>query len=156
MKYLNSTITSGRSGFSSNKFGIQFGAYATFLSFFGLAGLHKANPDFMGVPGYASSMILELFTNANLAERYPGDSDLRIRFLFHNGTASNSSTPTAYPLFGASMDTISWNEFSKGLDGFAVSSTEQWCTKCGNLTGSCAAFASGDDEKKRGYSGLPG
>ena len=104
----------------------------------------------MGVPGYASSMILELFTNADLAGGYPGDSDLRIRFLFHNGTASNSSTPTAYPLFGESADTISWNEFSKGLGGFVVSSTEQWCTKCGNSTGSCAAYASGDDAKNGG------
>jgi hypothetical protein len=140
LKYMNSTITSGKAGQSSNKLGIQFGAYATFFSFFGLASLHKANPDFMGVPDYASSMALELFTDADLSSGYPSNDDLQVRFLFHNGTASNTSEPTVYPLFGGSANSVSWTDFSNGLGQFAVSTTEDWCTKCGNSTGTCAGF----------------
>lgn len=142
LKYMKSTITSGQDGKSANKFGIQFGAYATFLSFFGLADLPKANPDLMGVPDYASSMAFELFTNADVSSGFPKTDDLQVRFLFHNGTASNSSEPVAYPLFGNTENAISWNDFSNGLNNFAVSTTEDWCHKCGNTTGSCAQFSS--------------
>ncbi|KAF9631848.1 Histidine phosphatase superfamily clade-2 [Lasiodiplodia theobromae] len=138
LEYLNSTITSK----GSKKFGIQFGAYATFFSFFGLADLPQANPDFRGVTGYASSMVFELFTpqNDTTAAEVATD-DLYVRFLYHNGTASDSSEPIAYPLFGGSNTSVSWNDFVDGMDKFAIRSTEQWCTKCGNTTGSCAAYA---------------
>lgn len=143
LKYMNSTITSGSKGVSSNKLGIQFGAYASFLSFFGLAGLPAANPDFMGVPDYASSMLFELFTEAEVpAGGFPANGDLQVRFSFHNGTVSNSSEPIAYPLFGGKDVAISWDSFSDSLSKFAISTTQDWCTKCGNSTGTCAAYAS--------------
>jgi hypothetical protein len=142
IKYMNSTITSGADGKSANKLGVQFGAYATFFSFFGLADLPKANPDFMGVPDYASSMVFELFTNADVSGGFPSTSDLEVRFLFHNGTASNTSEPVVYPLFGGSAQSLSWNDFTSNLNNFAVSNSEQWCTKCGNSTGTCAQYAS--------------
>lgn len=145
LKYMNSTITSGKAGSSANKFGIQFGAYATFMSFFGLADLPKANQDFTGVCDYASSMVFELFTNADVSNGFPSENDLQVRFLFHNGTASNSSEPIVYPLFGGDADAVSWNDFSAGLGKFAVSSTEQWCKACGNSTGTCAPYASNNN-----------
>lgn len=150
LKYLNSTITSGQKGSSSNKFGIQFGAYATFFSFFGLADLPKANPDFMGVPDYASSMAFELFTNADVSSGFPSVSDLQVRFLFHNGSASNASQPTVYPLFGGSDNAVSWSNFSSTLGKFAVSTTEQWCHKCGNTTGSCAIYSGSNTQSTTG------
>jgi hypothetical protein len=138
LAYMNSTITSK----GAKKLGIQFGAYATFLSFFGLADLPKANPDFMAVVDYASSMVFELFTTADVASgSFPATKDLQVRFLFHNGTASNASEPVAYPLFGGQSNAVSWSDFQSNLNKFAIGSTEQWCTKCGNSTGSCAAFA---------------
>jgi len=141
-KYMNSTITSGAKGLSSNKLGIQFGAYASFFSFFGLAGLPAANPDFMGIPDYASSMVFELFTESDVPSgTFPATGDLLVRFSFHNGTASNSSEPVAYPLFGGKNLAISWSDFSDSISKFAVTTTEQWCTKCGNTTGTCAAYA---------------
>ena len=141
LKYMNSTIKAGQSGSNSNRFGVQFGAYATFLSFFGLADLTHANPDFFGVTDYASSMVFELFTNADTSNGFPSTDDLQVRFLFHNGTASNTSEPQAYPLFGGNDDAISWNTFSNNMNKFAVSTTEQWCHKCGNTDGKCAAFS---------------
>lgn len=137
LSYLNSTITTQ----GSKKLGIQFGAYATFLSFFGLADLPKTTVDFTGIVDYASSMAFELFTTADTSSSFPATSDLQVRFLFHNGTATNSSQPTVYPLFGGDKTALSWDDFQSGLKKFAIMNTEQWCGKCGNSTGACAAYA---------------
>lgn len=126
----------------ASKIGIQFGAYATFMSFFGLADLPAANGDFRGVVDYASSMAFELFTESDVGAGFPGTEELQVRFLFHNGTASNTSEPVAYPLFGGSNTAMSWSDFQSKLDTFAIKTTEQWCEKCGSTSGSCAAYAS--------------
>lgn len=137
LAYLNSTRTA-----TTKKLGIQFGAYATFLSFFGLADLPAANPDFRGVVDYASSMAFELFTPANGSSSADvSDEDLYVRFLFHNGSASAADPLVAYPLFGGANETVGWADFVSGLEAFAVRTTEQWCVKCGNSTGTCAAYA---------------
>ncbi|CBY01058.1 hypothetical protein LEMA_P021880.1 [Plenodomus lingam JN3] len=137
LKYMEALI----SGNGAQKLGIQFGPYATFLSFFGLVDLPKVSDDFTGVVDYASSMSFELITEADVSNGFPSENDLSIRFLFHNGTASNTSEPTAYPLFGGSSETVSWADFQNSLNQFAITNTEQWCTKCGNSTGICAAYA---------------
>lgn len=138
LKYMNDIVSSG----GSKKLGIQFGAYATFLSFFGLVDLPKTSDDFTGVVDYASSMSFELFTDAAVSDGFPSADDLQVRFLFHNGTASNDSQPTVYPLFGGNSNAVSWNDFQSNLSKFAISTTEEWCTKCGSSTGSCAAYSS--------------
>ena len=133
---LNNTIsTKGKS-----KFEVQFGAYATFSSFFGLADLPVTNPDFYGMVDYASSMAFELVTNASTSP-FPAASDISVRFLFHNGTASADSTPVAYPLFGTGEELIPWNDFVSSMNKFSIGSTQDWCTACGNSTGTCAAYA---------------
>lgn len=140
VQFLNGTIT----GDGSQKIGIQFGAYGTFASFYGLADLPSVNPDFYGVTDYASAMTFELFTNTSTPvtkTTYPSDDEIYVRFLFHNGTTSNISEPVAYPLFGSGQETISWNDFTTGMNKFALGTTEQWCTACGNFTGTCAAYA---------------
>ncbi|KZM19385.1 uncharacterized protein EKO05_0002963 [Ascochyta rabiei] len=142
LSYMNSTVTSK----GANKLGIQFGAYATALSLFGLLDLPKANSDFTGVIDYASSLVFELVTNADVSSGFPSTSDLSVRFLFHNGTASNTSQPTTYPLFGGSSDTVSWPDFQSKLANIAVTNSEQWCTKCGNSTGTCAAYANNNGD----------
>lgn len=136
---LNAMISSPT---KSPKLSIQFGAYATFMSFFGLADLPAASGDFKGVVNYASSMVFELFTNANVpSSGIPATEDLNVRFLFHNGTASNTSEPTTYPLFGGQSTEIPWTDFQNKLKEFAITSTEQWCNHCGNTNGACAAYA---------------
>lgn len=123
------------------------------MSFFGLADLPAASGDFKGVVDYASSMVFELFTNADVpSSGMPATSDLNVRFLFHNGTASNSSEPATYPLFGGKSNEISWTEFQDKLKAFAITSTEQWCNVCGNSTGACAAYG----EKKPSAQGVAG
>ncbi|USP75733.1 uncharacterized protein yc1106_03007 [Curvularia clavata] len=140
LSYMNNIISSS----GSKKLGIQFGAYATFLSFFGLADLPRASVDFTGIVDYASSMSFELFTTADVGTAFPAEKDLQVRFLFHNGTASNTSEPTVYPLFGGNANALAWTEFKEKMGEFAVTSTQEWCGKCGNTAGACAAFVKND------------
>ncbi|KAI9825589.1 MAG: hypothetical protein M1819_000485 [Sarea resinae] len=130
---LNTTIT----GQGKSKLGIQFGAYGSFQSFFGLANLTSTNPDFFGVPDYASSMIFELYTNSS-ATPFPDASEINVRFLFHNGTTSNTSEPAVYPLFGQQETSLTWQDFAEGMGKFSIGTQQAWCSACGNTTGSCA------------------
>lgn len=135
---------------------VQFGAYATFMSFFGLADLPAVNGDFRGVVGYASSLVFELFTSTDVSSGFPKDEDLKVRFLFHNGTATNTSEPVAYPLFGSNTNELSWKDFQAGLAKFAITSTQQWCEKCGDKTGKCAAYAPKTDATTQSAGGKGG
>ncbi|KND94948.1 hypothetical protein TOPH_00217 [Tolypocladium ophioglossoides CBS 100239] len=121
---------------SAPKFNAQFGAYGTFMAFFGLAQLPAASPDFYGICDYASSMAFELVTS--VADAKPKPEDVSVRFLFANGTAAEKGLK-AFPLFGQSKDTLSWTDFKAGMGKFAIADTKHWCTLCGNTNGQCAA-----------------
>jgi hypothetical protein len=144
---LNATLTSPS---HSPRLTLQLGAYASYLSFFGLANLTSLHlpssstddTNFNGIPDYASAMVFELVTNTSVTPTsYPSPDDVSVRFLFHNGTASNTSTPQAYPLFGQSSTVLSWADFSAGMSKFAIGSQSAWCSACGNSTGVCASNA---------------
>jgi len=149
---LNETITSS----GKSKLNIQFGAYASFLSYFGLAGLDKADENFTGIPDYASSMAWELVTN-NTSAGMPSTSDISVRFMFRNGTSVQDSTHLkAYPLFGQPMLELPWAEFVDKSNEFAISSQQQWCQACGNTTGICSSTsndAGGDGSSSSSSSG---
>ncbi|KAH8697801.1 histidine phosphatase superfamily [Talaromyces proteolyticus] len=134
---LNSTIT----GNGKSKLNVQFGAYGTFLSYFGLAGLPPTNAIFTGIPDYASSMAWELVTNATVSANgdFPSTSDISVRFLFNNGTSSSSADLTPYALFGGSSIEIPWDDFVSQTQKFAVTDQQQWCSLCGNTDGACAS-----------------
>ncbi|KAL0936533.1 uncharacterized protein CTRU02_208748 [Colletotrichum truncatum] len=134
LQALNSTLKNAAKA-SSAKANIQFGAYATFSSFFGLAQLQKVSADFQGVVDYASSMVFELVTNAT--DSSPAAADVSVRFRFANGPAGENSL-TEYPLFGQSETLLPWNTFVSEMRQFAVEDTKAWCTACGNSTGTCA------------------
>ena len=132
---LNDTITSA----GGLKLQVQFGAYASFLSFFGLAGLTEASPNFFGIPDYASTMTFELFSNESAVSSFVPISELNVRFLFHNGTTSSSSQPVAFALFNQSSTVLSWTDFLNGMNKFAIGSESQFCSECGNTNGVCAS-----------------
>jgi len=135
LQALNATITSS----GQSKINVQFGAYASFFSFFGLAQLPAANTDFYGIPDYASFMTFELVTNSSVTP-FPVASDISVRFLFHNGTVSNSSEPAPYPLFGQQETLLPWTTFVSEMNKFAIGNENQWCSACGNTTGVCATI----------------
>ncbi|KAF2973024.1 hypothetical protein GQX73_g525 [Xylaria multiplex] len=137
LEALNDTIT----GKGKQPVHIQFGAYAVFSSFFGLAKLPSISDDFTGVVGYAASMAFELVTNASVSSGYPTTDDISVRFLFSNGSAADV-TPTTYPLFGQSETTLPWTTFVSEMNKFAIGDTPDWCRVCGVTTGSCASSSS--------------
>ncbi|OAQ72294.1 histidine acid phosphatase [Pochonia chlamydosporia 170] len=118
------------------KFNAQFGAYGTFMAFFGLAQLPKASQDFYGIVDYASSMTFELYTTSTAAK--PTADDISVRFFFANGTAANNELKP-FPLFGQDKNSLSWNDFKAGMNKFAITDTKHWCTLCGSSSGACAA-----------------
>lgn len=136
VKALNTTVT----GKGKTKFNIQFGAYAGMLSFFGLSNLTQVNPDFYGVPDYASSLVWELVTNATLnSSSWPSNDQIYVRFRFHNGTTSNTSEPVEYPLFNSNRSPLPWNDFVTGMNKFSIPDQASWCQACGNSTGVCSS-----------------
>ncbi|KAI0379756.1 phosphoglycerate mutase-like protein [Hypomontagnella monticulosa] len=138
VQQLNTTLT----GKGKTPIGIQFGAYASFMSFFGLAQLEKVSADFTGVVDYASSMVFELVTNASDVSKtnYPSPADVSVRFMVANGSAAQH-TPQLFPLFGQSETTLPWNTFAEEMGKFAIGDTAAWCQACGNTTGICASTA---------------
>ncbi|KAL2065029.1 hypothetical protein VTL71DRAFT_4169 [Oculimacula yallundae] len=137
VQQLNATLT----GKSKVPVGIQFGAYASFLSFFGLAQLPAVSENFTAVVDYASSMAFELVTNATVTNTsYPSVDDISVRFLFSNGSAA-AYPLTTYPLFGQSETVLPWTTFVSEMNKFAIGDQETWCAQCGNTDGLCAKTA---------------
>jgi hypothetical protein len=156
MKSLNDTMKASLSKTSAKRFNVQFGAYASFMSFFGLANLTDTSPDFQGIVDYASSMTFELVTNATVsgtdASTTVGPDDVSVRFLFSNGSASDSKPAQEYPLFGQSETTLPWADFVANMQKFAIGDTQSWCKACGNSTGVCASASSSDSGSHSGAS----
>ncbi|KAL9025792.1 MAG: hypothetical protein Q9196_005445 [Gyalolechia fulgens] len=133
LRQLNQTVSTE----GNLKFSLLAGSFDTFLAFFGLTNLTAANADFMGLPGYASTMTFELFTDGNTTT-FPRDTaDLRVRFLFRNGT-DVSAPLTAFPLFGRAEDSISYDEFVGELGSRAISSVSEWCSTCQSSDSFCS------------------
>jgi hypothetical protein len=123
----------------TNKLGIQFGAYATFLSFFGLSGLTSVNENFTGLPDYGSAMTFELLTDADVSGGFPAVEDLSVQFLFNNGSAAFNGQ-TAFPLFGGEETVIPYTTFVTKMNEFAIGGGEKWCQVCGVTDGTCAQY----------------
>lgn len=135
-----------------NKFTLMVSSYDAFLGFFGNAGLSAYSPDFMGLPNYAASMVFEMFSTEDLpAGDYPSESDLRVRFLFRNGT-ENGVPLSTFPIFGRTE--LSWKEFNEKIDEFAVKDVAQWCEICGASESFCPANSQGSTIDGDGISGV--
>ncbi|KAL1952462.1 hypothetical protein VTO42DRAFT_5295 [Malbranchea cinnamomea] len=148
-------------GTDGAKLSVQFGPYATFLAFFGLAKLPQASVDFTGIPDYASTMVFELLSSADGDDGVdpgfpPHPDDLRVRFLFHNGTLGGSTASgrsdgdadalVAYPLFGQSETVLPWPDFVRHMQDIGIpTDRREWCKMCGSTTGECAAIDAASD-----------
>ncbi|KAL8882766.1 MAG: hypothetical protein Q9198_000293 [Flavoplaca austrocitrina] len=134
LRQLNQTVSTH----GNLKFSLMAGSYDTFLAFFGLTNLTALNADFMGLPGYASSMAFELFTDANTTTLPRDTADLRVRFLFRNGT-DESMPLIAFPLFD--RNSISYDDFVDELGSRAINSVGEWCSTCQLSDGFCSQDA---------------
>ncbi|CAK7205187.1 hypothetical protein SEUCBS139899_007952 [Sporothrix eucalyptigena] len=139
LQSLNTTAQAVPTATSTTRLNFQFGAYGTFMSFFGLANLTAASPNFYGIVDYASAIVFELVTNASIADatKAVDPSELSVRFLFANGSAGIVGGLTEYPLFGQTELVLPWTTFASEMNKFAISNTVSWCNACGNNTGVC-------------------
>ncbi|KAK4454682.1 histidine phosphatase superfamily [Podospora aff. communis PSN243] len=134
---LNKTVSSA----GKLKFSLLAGSYDTMLAFFGLTNLTNADPNFFGLPVYASTMAFELFSpdSSTIFPANPSAS-LRVRFRFQNGT---DSTLDAFPLFGGQEDSLSWPEFVDKMQPRAITTAAMWCNVCDSKADFCAANGDG-------------
>lgn len=128
----------------AQKMSVFVGSYDTFLSFFGLANLTDASPNFKGLPDYASSLAFELFTESNMTSFPSNTDDLRVRFLFKNGT---SSVFTAFPIFDRKDDFMPWNDFRTEFQTRAIKTAADWCARCKSIVGWCSQKGIAPDSK---------
>jgi len=137
LSQLNRTVSSR----GKLKFSLLAGSYDTFLAFFGLVNLTSVSGDFYGLPGYASTMAFELFSDSDGGndDAFPQqEAALRVRFLFRNGTEDGG--PKAFPLFGSGMDSLGWRDFVKQMGERAITDLGDWCDLCKSKAGFCAAY----------------
>ncbi|OJJ31682.1 hypothetical protein ASPWEDRAFT_54768 [Aspergillus wentii DTO 134E9] len=138
---LNEKIISG----GKSKLNIQFSAYASFISYFGLVKPQNADEKFA-----------KLVRNDS-GTGIPPTSDIRVRFMFHNETSVEGSTQLqAYLLFGQSTLKLPSGRFVEKSNQVAISSQQQWCQACGNTTGVCASTSddTGGDSSSSSSSSL--
>lgn len=136
---LNETVT----GKGALKFTLLAGSYDTFLAFFGVAGLLDVSADFYGLPDYASTMAFELYSNNT--DEFPDEDELRVRWLFKNGTDGDL---TNFPLFGLDEDSLSWSTFVSEMTERSILDVGDWCEQCSATdVDFCAAYEDDAEEK---------
>lgn len=152
LRQMNETVAAGG---RSKKFQLFSGSYDTFLSFFGLTDLTLADSDFFGLPDYASTMAFEMFTDdgdvdspAEFPREDQVDDDLRVRFLFRNGT-DDGAPLNAFPLFGGDNLALPYGQFRERMMDIGISSVQEWCAVCGSSQNFCLA----PDDTVQGSSG---
>ncbi|KAF7503742.1 hypothetical protein GJ744_003325 [Endocarpon pusillum] len=130
---------------AKTKFSLMSGSYDTFLSFFGLTNLTAASSDFQGLPNYAASMALELYTDDTNAQ-FPAtpEQDLMVRFMFRNGTDERDSL-NAYPLFGGSDESMPYGRFVQELSSRSIQTVADWCTTCQSEQEFCSTATTRSD-----------
>ncbi|KAM0276790.1 hypothetical protein ACHAQH_006379 [Verticillium albo-atrum] len=130
---LNQTVSSE----GKLKLSLFAGSYDTFLAFFGLAGLLDVSDSFYGLPEYASTMSFELFSDDT--DEFPAnpDENLRVRWLFKNGTDGDLTT---FPLYGTGEDSLTWSRFVSETQKRAITEVGTWCRKCSAAEDFCAAY----------------
>ncbi|KAK3399863.1 histidine phosphatase superfamily [Sordaria brevicollis] len=137
--HIVSTLKDSISSESTQKLNIQFGPYGTFASFFGLSQLPAASADFTSIVDYASSMSFEIFTESSSSS--PSEDEIMVRFLFANGTASDSNPAKPFPLFGQDKTELPWKTFVEEMNKIALEGgSKEWCDACGEKSGDCAVY----------------
>lgn len=119
----------------AQKMSVFVGSYDTFLSFFGLANLTDASPDFKGLPAYASTLVFELYTTTNMTSFPSNTDDLNVRFLFRNGT---DTALTPFPIFDRKDNSMTWNDFRTEFQARAIKTAADWCARCNSTVGWCS------------------
>jgi hypothetical protein len=143
----------GSSG-AEAKVNLLVGEYAPMLSLSSLMDLPHANSNFEFIPPFGSAMVFELFSWENGTgatdgdgANYPNMDDLWVRFLYINGSMSDTNPNPdiqAYPIFerGPSQTDMQWADFEAFMMNIMLNNVADWCLDCGETSIFCTAFSS--------------
>lgn len=131
LQQLNQTVATN----GQQKMTLFFGSYQTFFAFFGLANLTDVSPDFQSCLNNTNSLAFELYADANMATFPSNTNDLRVRFLFKNGT---DGALTQVLLFDRKDTTLSLADFQTEIIAHAIKSSSTWCSRCNTTAGFCS------------------
>lgn len=113
---------------------LLFGSDAPAVALASLMGMaSERQSNFYSRPAQGASLIFELysFESDEVYPTWPGSDNLYVRFYLHNGTDSSTEFESfSFFGYGPSNEYVPWTEFKSELETFAVSSTEEWCTRC--------------------------
>jgi hypothetical protein len=113
---------------------LLFGSDAPAVALASLMGMaSEPQSNFYSRPAQGASLIFELysFESDEVYPTWPGSDNLYVRFYLHNGTDSSTQFESfSFFGYGPSIEYVPWTEFKSELETFAVSSTEEWCTRC--------------------------
>ncbi|KKZ63951.1 hypothetical protein EMCG_01705 [[Emmonsia] crescens] len=150
-KYVVETFEKNyRTDGAGSKLSLLFGSFEPMVAFSSLSKLASdRQSNFYGLPNQGASMVFELFSREfnTSSNKYPGSTDLMVRFFLRNGTdTSDTSTPlVSYPLFGRKpgQPGIPYQEFKDEMVDIMMA-VSGWCHSCGSDTSTfCPAYAPG-------------
>ncbi|MCJ1290183.1 hypothetical protein MMC34_001719 [Xylographa carneopallida] len=136
--FLNSIETGG----AASKLNLLFTTFDPMISLASLIGLPDMYENFFGLPELGSSMVFEMFTDANVSSNnYPSVAELQVRFLFRNGTNSTENLD-GYPIFGnpETVMAMSLDDFTAAIEGIMTATVGEWCDVCQSDAVFCAAY----------------
>lgn len=133
-----------QSGGRTDKLSVTLGSYEPFLGLFALMGLSGTQPSrlFSNLPNAGAAMVFELFSPGSGAGGSPRpDGDLRVRFLYRNGTSGNVPL-LEYPLFGKTISdpAMSYADFAVAISKFSIKDLSEWCSVCSSATLFCTGI----------------
>jgi hypothetical protein len=75
-------------------------------------------------------------------------ADLRVRFVFSNGTGGDASH-RVYPLFRrvSKEEDMTWAEFSAGMEAIQVQGVDEWCRICKDQSSICGGVPPNGDSQ---------
>ncbi|CZR63309.1 uncharacterized protein PAC_13206 [Phialocephala subalpina] len=121
IQQLNATLNSAT---NNPLLSIQFGEYASFLSFFGLAAPPSASVNCTRITAFASSMAFELVTNATITP------------------SSSRESTDPLPFFRTTSPGLPWPTFLSEMQIFAIGNQTAWCATGGNGSTACTTSSS--------------
>ncbi|KAK3386976.1 histidine phosphatase superfamily [Podospora didyma] len=124
-----------RTNGSSNKLSVAFTGLEPFTSFFALSKLNynsNSKQTFMRLPHPGSMMVFELFSVGGSESLYPSTDQLRVRFLYRDGTDSTQAL-NGYSLFdsGPHNYVMNYTGFVDSMDQVGLQTPTDWCNLCG-------------------------
>lgn len=109
-----------------------FGETDPMINLLSLMLMDARDKHFRAIPPFASAIIFELFSTGGNQSFPQDESDLWVRFYYHNGTTDFNNQLIAFPMFnhGPSQTDMTWRDFNMMFSRITMNTISQWCATC--------------------------